>query len=212
VFGRSKTWLSTVFVDVTTFLAAEFGEILRWHPQLTPRRVNAFADAVQQTGGIQADGLGIWGFVDGHFVGFARPQGVERQRAFYSGHKEAHRMNFQAIGTPDGLVSSLIGPFPGPVNDWAMWKCSGCDERLRSLQQQAGDSRRFYIYSDYAYRLVFGVMSPMAHARGRRYLSNDKKRFNATLASCRIAVENSFGYVYQNWAYHSFTKGLRSGD
>lgn len=134
------------------------------HPQFTPRRVNTFVDAVQQTGGIQADGLGIWGFVDGHFVGFARAQGVERQRAFYSGHKKADGMNFQAIGTPDGLVSPLIGPFPGPVNDWAMWKCSGCDERLRSLQQQTGDSRRFYIYSDYAFCFVFRVIWPMPEA------------------------------------------------
>ncbi|ELR08414.1 hypothetical protein GMDG_08635 [Pseudogymnoascus destructans 20631-21] len=36
VLGRSKTWLSTIFVDVTTFLAAEFGDLLRWHSQLTP--------------------------------------------------------------------------------------------------------------------------------------------------------------------------------
>jgi hypothetical protein len=117
VFGRSKTWLSTVFVDVTTFLAAEFGDLLRWHPQLTPDRVHAFADAIQHIGGFQEDTLGVWDFVDGNFCGFCRPEGIERQRAFYSGHKKAHGMKFQAIVTPDGLASSSTGPWPSPINN-----------------------------------------------------------------------------------------------
>jgi hypothetical protein len=35
LFGRSKSWLSTVFNDVILFLVARFGPLLLWHPQLT---------------------------------------------------------------------------------------------------------------------------------------------------------------------------------
>src|SRR5947209_13980768 len=93
-----------------------------------------------------------------------------------------------------------------------MWKRSGCEDRLRNLRDLVGEGRRLYVYGNYAYRLVFGLMGPLEHARGRRFLSHHEKRFNATLATCRIAVENAFGYVQQHWTYLTFAKGLRSGD
>lgn len=37
IFGRSPSWLSTVFNDTVVFLASEFGPLLRWHSQLTYR-------------------------------------------------------------------------------------------------------------------------------------------------------------------------------
>jgi len=35
----------------------------------------------------------------------------------YSGHKRSYGMNWQAVVTLDGLISSLWGPFPSTAND-----------------------------------------------------------------------------------------------
>jgi DDE superfamily endonuclease len=136
LFGRSKSWLSTVFNDVILFLAARFGPLLWWHPQLTYNRMVAFSEAVHDAGGVE----GVWGFVDGTFRGYCRPTGNEEQRRVYSGHKKLHGNNYQAIVTPDGLVSSLTGPFMGPTNDWTMWRRSGCEEAIREV------SSLFFLY------------------------------------------------------------------
>ena len=84
LFGRSKSWLSTVFNDTILFLVARFAPLLLWHPQLTYSRLKAFSDAIYEAGG--ADG--IWGFVDGTFRGYCRPTGNEEQRQVYSSHKK----------------------------------------------------------------------------------------------------------------------------
>lgn len=126
VFGRSEAWLSTVFNDAVLFLAARFGPLLWWHHQLTYSRLVELSAGVEIVCGVS----GVWGFVDGTFRGHCRPEGNVAQRAVYSGHKRQHGINWQAICTPDGLISSLVGPFAGPVNDWAMWRRSGCDAAI----------------------------------------------------------------------------------
>jgi hypothetical protein len=129
LFGRSKSWLSIIFNDVVVFLAAQFGPLLFWHPQLTYSWMVTFVEAVEEKCGV-AD---IWGFVDGTFRGHCRPQGQEEQRRVYSGHSKLHGIKYQAIVTPDGLVSSLSGPYMGPVNDWTIWRRSGVEEALRTV-------------------------------------------------------------------------------
>jgi hypothetical protein len=130
MFGRSPSWLSTVFNDTVIVLSHRFANHLRWHPQMTQySTLKRFADAVEAVGGVK----GVYGFVDGTFRGHRRPGGQEAQRTVYSGHKRAHGMNWQAVVTPDGLVSSLVGPYAGANNDWSMWKRSGCEEEIRKV-------------------------------------------------------------------------------
>ena len=202
LFGKSAGWLSAVFNDAVTFLVEEFTPLLQWHPQLTYSRLQVYADAVEEVGGYR----GIWGFVDGTFRGFCKPsKGDEAQRAVYNGHKRQHGQVWQAVVTPDGLVSSLVGPFLGPTNDWTMWRRSGCEEAARSSM---GCHEVLYLYGDPAYRCSYGVMPPFTHPRGRRYLSREKQDFNRSLATVRIAVENAFGQTQQLWTYTAFSKGL----
>jgi len=110
--------------------------------------------------------------------------------------------------TLDGLVSSLVGPFLGPTNDWTMWRRSGCEEAVRG---SLGRHRVLYLYGDPTYRCSFRVMPPFTHARGRRYLSRRRQDFNRSLATVRIAVENAFRQTQQLWTYTAFLKGLSSG-
>lgn len=113
MFGRSIAWLSTVFTDTVLFLYESYSEMLQWHPRLTYEKLQEFAVAIERVGGAQ----GVWGFIDGTFRPHQRLQGQDAQHLVFSGHKRAHRINYQAIVTPDGLISSLTGPWPGPVND-----------------------------------------------------------------------------------------------
>jgi hypothetical protein len=55
---------------------------------------------------------------------------------------------------PDSLIVSLTEPFPGPVNDWNMYRCSGVEKALRVLME---GYENLYIYSDPAYQGSFGV-------------------------------------------------------
>lgn len=129
LFGRSRAWLSTVFNDTVLFLYRTFLEALEWHPQLTYERMDVYSKAIQNVGGVE----GIWGFVDGTFRPHMRPIRQDDQRVVFSGHKRLHGINYQAIVTPDGIVSSLTGPWPGSVSDWTMWKRSGVEQRLRQV-------------------------------------------------------------------------------
>jgi hypothetical protein len=200
VFGRSQAWLSVIFTDTIDHLANRYGAIVEWHPRLRSyRRLRRFAQAVSNAG---AEGP-IWGFVDGHFQGFARPG--KHQRKQYSGHKKAHGCKYSAIVTPDGIVSSLVGPFNGSENDWFMFQRSGVIRRLRRLFT---NRRQLFLYGDPAYYSSFGVIAPFKHRLGRRHLTMEQRRFNKHLSSFRISVEHAFGDTTRKWTYTTFAKQL----
>ena len=79
----------------------------------------------------KSDGRGvIWGWLDGTFVGTCRPND-KQQRLFYSGYKKKHGIKWQGIATPDGLIASLSGLWPGEINDNRMLTESGIIDRMR---------------------------------------------------------------------------------
>lgn len=128
-FGRSEAYLSTVFADVTTYIAETFAEQLRWHHQLNDyERLRTFARALKERGCPSAK---VWGFVDSHFTAFSRSE--EQERAVHTGFYHTDGFKVQAITTPDGLISSLSGPYTGNRNDWLMWNQSEVTETLRQL-------------------------------------------------------------------------------
>lgn len=57
----------------------------------------------------------FWGFIDGTLNAIYRP--VVDQQQFYLGYKRKHGYKYQLIVTPNGLVSSLMGPFIGCRGD-----------------------------------------------------------------------------------------------
>jgi nuclease HARBI1 len=204
LFGRSPSWLSSIFLDVMLHLHRRFKAILEWHPSLTYERLQEYATAIERVGGVE----GVWGFVDGTFKGHQRPSGGREQRVVYSGHKRKHGINFQAIVGACGLVLSLFGPFTGTVNDWTMWRRSFIEHRLRRVM--AGHNT-LYIYGDPAYRSCFGVACPFTDPRGRVFLSPKEKAFNKALSSIRVSVEQVFGQTQELWTYNAFEKALTAG-
>jgi nuclease HARBI1 len=203
-FGRSFGYLSVVFTDVIEYLSTTFDQQLTWHPRLRSyRRLREFARAVDDAG---AGGL-IWGFIDGHFMEFARPK--MDQRLCYSGHSKAHGLKMQAITTPDGLVSSLYGPFPGKDNDWNIYSQSRIKQRLQRLF--TSDRQMLWLYGDPAYSQSFGILAPYKHSSGRHALPREHQQFNYRMSKYRISVEHSFGAVWRKWTYTGFAKSLRNG-
>ena len=49
-----------------------------------------------------------FGFVDGTVYQIARPKNYQRQ--VYNGRKRVHRLKFQNIALPNGMIGNLAGP------------------------------------------------------------------------------------------------------
>lgn len=127
-FGHSRSWLSVVFTDVVLHLARRYKEMLAWdRRRLNYYQLRRYSWAIHRAGG----GDCIWGFIDGTLNATCRP--TRDQVEFYSGHKRNHGYKFQSIVTPDGLVSSLMGPFIGRRGDWGMVQESGLADKLRAV-------------------------------------------------------------------------------
>ncbi|OBT40918.1 hypothetical protein VE00_08802 [Pseudogymnoascus sp. WSF 3629] len=101
---------------------------------------------------------------------------------------------FQAIVTPDGLVVSLVGPFPGPTNDWTMWGVSGYEEALRQL---CIGRQTLRVYGDPAYANTFGTLCPFEHPQGRHWLPPNEREYNARLLSGTHFVSNTL-YLFSH--------------
>ena len=84
------------------------------------------------------------GFIDGTFIGTARPEDNEMQRAAYNGHRRKHAIKFEALLTPDGLIAHAAGPLEGRRHDWTLYVRSDVDEQLEEMLLI--EVRQFYIY------------------------------------------------------------------
>ncbi|RCH78538.1 hypothetical protein CU098_001189, partial [Rhizopus stolonifer] len=65
-----------------------------------------------------------------------------------------HGFKFQAIVTPDGIISSLYGPVTGNRHDAQIYIQSMMEERLRplfDLRHQRVGGCHYHIYGDVAY-------------------------------------------------------------
>jgi hypothetical protein len=183
-------------------VAKRFEHLMLWHPRINNYEVLAmYAEAIERRG----YGQKIWGFIDGTFMGFGRPQRMN-QRLWYSGFYKGHGLKYQVIITPDGIISSLSPPFPGPRNDWFMTQRTGL---ILKLQQVMAGHERLYLYGDPAYSCSWGILAPYSHPDGFRYLSPGQRAFNQHLAKARIAVENGLGIIQNFFTRTAFAEAIQ---
>ena len=103
IFGRSQSSLSIVWTDTIAYLARRYTKkFLRWHPILRYKRIKRYARALERFGG----GGYIWGFLDGTFVGVARP--AKGQKLAYSGYKKKAWNQVSGLGYT-GWVDCFFG-------------------------------------------------------------------------------------------------------
>jgi hypothetical protein len=127
--------------------------LIQWHPQLIYTQLEIFANAIEKVGGAKE----VWGFVNGTFHRHYCPQDNKEQQQVYSKHKKLHKNNYQAIVTPDELVSSLVDLFIRPTANWTIWQQSGCEE---AIQQIIREYDLLWLYNDAAYQASYKVAVP----------------------------------------------------
>jgi DDE superfamily endonuclease len=173
----------TVYTDTLLHMADQFADILYFRPNLTYQDLKRFASV------IDTDGQKVWGSVDGTFRPIARP--IDRQVIYYSGYYHLHGVKYQAIQTPDGLITSLIGPFAGSLHDVNIWDQTAIQDKIRSLQV---DQEALYIFGDSAYQGRLGIICPKKDNR-HNPLTQIQKSYQQWLSSHRVNVECGFALV-----------------
>jgi hypothetical protein len=156
----------------------------------------------------------ICAFVDGTVLPVARPgkdHKVWDQEELYNGSKHLHCITFQGIATPDGLISSLCGPYEGKAGDFLMLRESKTVERLEALMKHLPESQHLYIFGDKAYHSgAFGVMGAY-QTPAKRSLTARDEGFNFQMSKHRIAVEHAFGKVKGQWGMLNRKNALTTG-
>jgi DDE superfamily endonuclease len=127
-FGCSGPQLSVITNVVCVHLARKFRNHLFFdRRRLTMNKMRQFSVATDGLGGSDK----VWGWIDGTVQRICRPK--DNQRRVYSGYKEVHGYKFQSIITPDGIISSLVGPIAGSRGDWFMFKDTGIEREILRL-------------------------------------------------------------------------------
>ncbi|KAF8585008.1 hypothetical protein K439DRAFT_1646796 [Ramaria rubella] len=119
------------------------------------------------------------------------------QELVYTGYKKCHRMKFQGVVTPNGLMAHLYGPFWAPQNDVGVLGESRLLEMLEEKALQPGSQdgnpvhkQYFQVYGDSAYGVSPIMLSPFSGAA-----------FNTAIGAVRISVEHGFGIILQDWPF-----------
>lgn len=206
-FGHSRTWLCIVFNDTIIHLYRRYRKMLAWdNKRLTFERLSAYSQAIHNLGG----GSCFWGFIDGSLDATCRP--VLDQQGVRSGHTsiQKHGYKYQTVVTPDGLVSSLMGPFIGLHGNWKMVESSGLEKQLRKVNgNRPPAAHALYVYClDPAFRSVYGITGPYRNYPGRlRTPAEDQ--FNTIMSNLRKDVEHGFATHQNLWTWNAYHLGLK---
>ena len=68
-------------------------------------KLEEYAQAVSDRGAALKN---FFGFIDGTVRPICRPD--QNRRVVYNGHKKVHRLKFQTISMPNGMLANLYGP------------------------------------------------------------------------------------------------------
>ncbi|PGH12606.1 hypothetical protein AJ80_06665 [Polytolypa hystricis UAMH7299] len=200
VFGRSKFYISSIFTDMVLHIRDRFQDMLRWDPhRLTVNRLREYAQHIDNLGG----GDRVWGYIDGTLQRTTRPG--ENQRSVYSGHKHYHGFKFQAVLTPDGLLSSVFGPVVGSCGDWMLFQQSSIENNIKTLFETADipEDEWLYIYGDPAYTGSAATIGAYKKPQNSQ-LTASQSQFNKEMSQNRVAVEHGFGLVQHYWAKSAY--------
>lgn len=144
-----------------------------------------------------------WAFLDGTKREISRP--IINQQEYYSGHSRTHCLKYQSLLTPDGMVVSLKGAWPGRRHDAGMFRESTL---YAELEQKAvfGDEQ-FVIYADQGYGLMELLITPFAGQPAD--LQPDQLLFNNAMKILRVAVEWGFQKIITLFAFLDFKKNQK---
>ena len=202
-FGMSKSNIGTVISRISDLLYKKF----KWGLQFDERQFSRencerFSKAIADKGAYYEH---IVGFIDGTMQQICRPKDSEQQRVFYNGWKHIHCLKYQAINTPDGITSSLFGPYGGSSNDRGMLNESQLMRRLSAHFETASPDKWFAIYGDEAYWFSKHIIPP----NRKPFTSDHEKKTNESMSKVRVSIEMEFGKVSQYFAGCKWKYGNR---
>ncbi|OAD05736.1 hypothetical protein MUCCIDRAFT_79183 [Mucor lusitanicus CBS 277.49] len=166
-----------------------------------------FAAAVDQAGALISN---VIGFIDGTLQQVNRPSTDDAmQKALYNGWKHLHAIQYQAIVTPDGITSSIMGPVIGSTHDRVSFSMLETERRLeRYLDLPENEEDQFVLYGDPAYISA----SPHVYTPFPSNTTDPIEReCNRSMSKVRIAVEWEFGEVMKHFTYAKYRYGMKTG-
>lgn len=203
-FGRSRSYISSVFADVVLHITKRFRRFMMWDAtRLNIQTLRRYVNAIGEEN--------IWAFIDGTTVRVSRPG--EYQNIYFSGHKRYHAIKYQAVVTPDGILSSLGGPVEASKADWSLYKESGLERIMTRFfdDNELTADDRMYIYGDPAYSGSIATMGAYKRQRNGE-LTLDEAWTNLVMSKKRMAVEHFFAHVQRYWKLPSYHLQNRLGN
>jgi len=113
---------------------------------------------------------------------------VREQQQVYNGHKRIHGVKYTAIVTPDGLISSLSGPFVGRRHDLRMYVESRAAQRVQGYLNNTS----YYVLGDKGYK---GLMATRPTACNLKSLWDFTESDQQKLSKARVSAENLFAEI-----------------
>lgn len=105
---------------------------------------------------------------------------------------------------PDGIITSLVGPFNGNRHDSGMLNDSRVVDVLKDSFEGVGN-RRMCLYGDQAYAIMLFLLRPFQGSN----LTPMQHKFNKIMSLNRIAVEWSFGKIINTFVFLGYKKNLK---
>ncbi|ETI54030.1 hypothetical protein F443_03109, partial [Phytophthora nicotianae P1569] len=199
-YGRSDSNLSSIFYYVCEHISTRCAPLLSGDWDRISARLENFTAAIRAKG---AALFNVWGFIDGTLRRTCRPSDGLEQRALFSGHKRCHGIKYQAVTTPDGIISRLFGPVEGRLHDLTLLDASELEESIRADSRFKG----YLLYGDPAYGMTEVFASPF----NRIGATKEEAAVNASMSRVRISVEWGFGSIINDWAMVDFKPKMTIG-
>ncbi|ETV90437.1 hypothetical protein H310_14781 [Aphanomyces invadans] len=185
MFGRSRSGLCNI-LHMLDLIYSNFAEIVYLDRDRICTKLMEFSQAVMAKG---AEVENVWAFIDGTVRECCRPDGNERQRTVFNGHKRRHAMKYETLVAPDGTIAHAFGPIEGRRHDLVISRQSNLENIIANNDQFRG----FVVYGDPAY----GYSNQLASPFGGACLTDPQKQVNKSMSRVRISVEWSLGQVLQ---------------
>jgi hypothetical protein len=202
LFGLSSPYLSAISNHIMRIVFENKGYLLndlrnlQW---LTEERLQVYAKSLIDKGSPIHN---CWGFIDGTPRAICRPS-IDQQE-YFSGHKRYHCLKYQSVVCPDGIITSLLGPFKGARHDAGILRETNLYNQLIE-KVKFNDENKYVLYGDPAYPIRELLICPFSS----RNLTNEQLMFNKSMSPLRQGVEWAFGKIVNEFAFLDFKKNQK---
>lgn len=210
IFGMSDDNIGRTANRLSDLLLEKFRSGLEFDErQFSKENLKRFSEAIFKRGAFYSN---VVGFIDGTMEQTCRPKDGKKQEKVYNGWKHMHCLKFQGVCTPDGITSSLYGPYTGSRNDRGMLTRSQLIARLSAHFESVSPDKRYMLYGDEGYSYNRYLMVPFPKS-----LCNEQETAtNLAMSKVRVSVEMDFGKTAQyfsacKWKYGNKILQTRPG-